>query len=110
MGIYIQELLDGTPLPKNGKADVLLQLPGAKQIYPSPTKWEDDIICVVENGDFDAAAYVFSQQEMDAFNYSDPRRPDRRRKTWIKIAGAAKLTPYGEMAREEAAGRLPLDE
>ena len=66
MGFYINELEDGTPLPKIGKADFLLD-----NIRPS-TEWthlpdtfdpvsfgyNNAVIAVVENGLFDAAAYV----------------------------------------------------
>jgi hypothetical protein len=105
MGFYIQHTPDGAELPRKGKADVLLQCEGVYQIHPPPTKWVEDLVCVVENPEFDAAGYIYSQRELEDFAYSSPRDPDRRRKSWLHVPGAAKLNPYGEMARDEAAGR-----
>jgi len=106
MGIYINQLLNGEELPAKDKADFLLtHVVGARQIHPPPKVWEEDLVCVVENGLFDAAGYVFSQQELEDFQYSNPRSPDRRRKTWLHIPGAANLNPFGAQLRDEVAGR-----
>lgn len=65
MGFYINELEDGTPLPKIGKADFMLNnIDGAEgivlpQSYDVIEALETvSVIAVVENGLFDAAAYV----------------------------------------------------
>ena len=38
------------------------------------------LVCVVENGTFDAIGVCFNQAELEAFAF-----PDRRRKTWMLI-------------------------
>jgi hypothetical protein len=39
---------------------------GATKI-PTPTKFTDNLVCVVDNGMFAAAAYAYSEQEMKVF-------------------------------------------
>ncbi len=53
MGRYINQNSKGESLPANGKAKALIA-DGAK-VIPQPTEFEEDIVCVVENGMFDAA-------------------------------------------------------
>jgi len=76
MGIYIE-----VPHHLN-KAEQLMNLHGAVQTLApdslsdiSPDKY---LICVVENGLFDAAAVTYSQREMEAFKH-----PDGRPRTWL---------------------------
>ena len=66
MGFYINELEDGTPLPRIGKADFMLENIKATHEIGFPTSFSEAvtviggraIIAIVENGNFDAAAYV----------------------------------------------------
>jgi hypothetical protein len=90
MGHYLEYLPDGSPLLSQNKADQLLSIPQARQIFPPPKTWEENLVCVVENGPFDAAGYVFNQRELEAFSY-----PDSRRKTWLHVPDAAALTLHG---------------
>lgn len=79
MGFYIEtEVL-------RQKADWLVVNEGAKRLDSPPLVIEevsDDemIICVVENGPFDAAGIIFDQHELDAFSY-----PDERPRTWLTM-------------------------
>lgn len=78
MGYYIQT-------PENlRKANQLVVLYGA-EIVPEPIKKDElggnGLICVVENGLFDAAAVCYSDQEASEFN--DPADP--RPKTWLTL-------------------------
>lgn len=85
MGRYINEI-GGNPLPRTGKATAILSVnPEARRI-PEPTEWSDDLVCVIENGIFDAAGYAFSPEQMQAF-----KEPCGRRKTWLLVPGAAEL-------------------
>lgn len=79
MGYYIE-------VPEHlNKAEQLVDIYNAV-IIPRPNKLSDipkdkALICVVENGPFDAAGYCFSQDEFDAFksDYGPRQRP----RTWL---------------------------
>jgi hypothetical protein len=77
MGYYID-----TPLPTR-KAEQLISLHDATKVNPSQHDFNSDkaLICVVENGSFDAAGIAFSENERDTFMY-----PDGRPKTWLSIS------------------------
>lgn len=55
------------------------------------------LICVVDNGPFEAAAYIYNQRELEAFD--DPR--DIRRKWWLLMDKnkAEELSGYKEASR-----------
>ena len=86
MGKYINTLPTGEALPANGKADLLLTIEGAKRI-PQPFIWVEDIVCVVSNGSFEAAAYCYSPEELKAFSIGSDYRP----KTWMIVPNAKEL-------------------
>lgn len=88
MGLYINETPRGR-LPAQQKAKYLPQfVPGTVQILPpkSEADFQENMVCVVENGMFDAAAYAFSPSEMMQF-----AGPDSRRRTWFIVPGAKEL-------------------
>ena len=78
MGKYIQG-------PTHGKADMLIEKYGAKEIgltdVQAALNAGDGVVCVVDNGPFEAAAYIYSQSEFVAF--SQPT--DFRLKTWLRM-------------------------
>lgn len=89
MGYYIET-------PNNrGKAKQLTDLYGAELVL-SPEKFDfngtDALICVVENGPFDAAGIAYDAGERDAMNQPGDPRP----KTWLKLPKEKVLTlnPY----------------
>lgn len=84
MGYYI----NAPDIPSTGKASALISKYGAVRIDP-PLEWKEGIVCVVENGMFDAAAYCFSQAEMDEF-----KSYVGRKKTWLFVPDADKLSGY----------------
>ena len=88
MGYYINKNSKGENLQPHNKAYQLIS-DGAKEIN-NPRQVVDDMVCVVENGMFDAAAYIYNQKEFEAFN--DPI--DLRRKTWLKYEHASSLSGY----------------
>lgn len=87
MGYYLEHTPKGTRLPKVGKADALIA-DGAKEII-NPV-FGPNLVCVVENGAFDATAYCYSKQEFRRFLQPG----DLRRKRWLIVQGAATLSGY----------------
>lgn len=76
MGFYIQ-----TPV-NMGKADWLIEREGAMRHDPHAAKPDNKVIvCVVENGLFDAAGIIYDKNELKAFAYTDPS--DHRRRHWL---------------------------
>lgn len=78
MGKYINRTDEGDLLPVR-KAEQLIKA-GARLIFDTPQKWEEGLICVVENGLFDAAAYV--QDARDLRDFSDTSQ-DERPRLWL---------------------------
>jgi hypothetical protein len=71
MGYYLNSL----DWPADGKTEALLA--GATEIFRPPKKVDPTassmLICVVRNFSFDAAAFIYSEAELRAFN--DPKDP-----------------------------------
>lgn len=77
MGYYVE-----TPLP-TGKARQIIDLYGgvpALPELPDPDSGQT-LICVVQNGPFDAAGIIYDQNELNDF--SDP--DDYRARTWLTL-------------------------
>lgn len=89
MGYYINRLANGELLPPTRKAVHLIDN-GAIEI-PQPSEFIDNLVCVVENGLFDAAAYIFSGQEMKEFY---PSIRDTRKRRWLIVDNADVLSGY----------------
>jgi hypothetical protein len=86
MGYYIDQTADGKVLPGKGKADfILANIPGLYEV-PEPVKFTDNLVCIVSNGLFDAAAFAFCTNEMECFKH-----PDGRPKRWLIVPDAAKI-------------------
>ena len=91
MGYYIQVLKN------KGKAQQIVDLYGGR-IALSPPSFEDiaegeAIICVVDNGPFEAAGFCFNQRELNDFSYYDDRP-----RVWVVMGRkrACELTGYEE--------------
>ncbi len=89
MGYYIE-------VPKNkGKAQQIVELYGGRIVFIPPTfediSPDEAIICVVDNGPFEAAAFCYNQGELLEFT-SYEGRP----KTWVIMSHekACELTGY----------------
>lgn len=86
MGRYINELANGKKLPSHKKADFILSNIPEAQTIPEPKEFRPNLVCVVENGLFDAAAYCDSENEMKVF-----AREDGRNKTWLIVPEVEKI-------------------
>ncbi len=90
MGYYVE-------VPENkGKAEQIASIHGGMVLPEPPNSYESvpsdqAIICVVNNGAFEAAAFCYSEKE---FNYF--KVPDSRPRTWILMdrEKACKLTGF----------------
>ena len=77
MGKYINETSNGAVGASfRNKCDALVE-DGATAINP-PTEFQENLVCVVNNGLFAAAAYAYSESEMIEF-----KRNDGRTKQWF---------------------------
>ena len=85
MGKYINTTSQNGVLPFQGKARKLID-DGATLILDKPS-FQDNLVCVVDNGAFEAAAYCYSEQEFQAFN--EPT--DYRQKSWLIYPHAKEL-------------------
>jgi len=83
MGYYINETSKGEALPASGKAMMLIK-DGAKVVQP---EFQPNLVCVVDNGFFEAAGYCHSESEFQAFNNPTDSRP----KVWLVHPEAEKL-------------------
>ncbi len=82
MGKYVNVNLNGRPLNARGKASNLV-MSGAERIEEPESLAQHPgkaVLCVVENGPFDAAAWAYSQDELNCF-----KREDGRLKSWLTV-------------------------
>lgn len=86
MGYYINYNSKGIELPAKGKADALIA-DGAKEV--SGERYEENMVCVVENSFFDAAMYCYPEE----YQYVK-ENPDQRPKRWLVYDHAKKLSGY----------------
>jgi len=86
MGYYVQ-----TAQPKNKVADIIRDLDAIEITKDEAELFVKEqmgaVICVVDNGHFEAAAYCYNLDEFRAFN--DPS--DDRAKTWLYVEDGDKV-------------------
>ena len=85
MGYYINKIGENF-LPAKGKAEMLLENGGTKV---DGKNFQENLICVVDNGPFEAAAYCYNQNEYEEF-----ARNDGRSKVWLTHPDAATLSGF----------------
>lgn len=91
MGYYINEI-EGEAAPRIHKADFILSKAYGAQLIEPPTEWQDGLVCVVNNGAFDAAGYAYNEEEMRVF-----LRPDygvQRPRQWLLVPNAKEYAGY----------------
>lgn len=83
MGLYINAI-NGKKPPAKGKSDFIIEnIPGTIVLSAKPQEWEDGLVCVVDNGPFEAAAYAFDADEMEVFKNTNGR-PSK----WLLVPNA----------------------
>lgn len=87
MGYYINKTSKGVDLNARGKASQLIA-DGATKLTGPPI-FQENLVCVVENGPFDAAGYCYCEKEFQVFNIFDGRP-----KTWLIHPEAKQLSGY----------------
>lgn len=89
MGYYIE-------VPQNKqKARQMVDLHNAKIALHKEHNFDgpDALLCVVENGPFDAIAVAYDKEEMESFDHDDGRP-----KTWLTIPKAKAMELCPELA------------
>jgi hypothetical protein len=81
MGLYLERDSKDQSLGHNGKADKLIADGATEQVHPH---YEPFVVCVVDNGPFEAAGFCYTRQEFMDFLQGVGRRPAR----WL-VAEAA---------------------
>lgn len=104
MGYYLE-----TP-GLTGKAEALAKMHGAARIHPDMAciavgLRHGAVICVVQNENFEAAAFCYSDDEFEQFTHPLDPRP----KTWLWIEDRELVeTLTGYKADREAAEKMEL--
>jgi len=84
MGVYVNSTSFGSiGASFNEKCDALKN-DGAIELDHAPQTFQPDLVCVVDNGLFAAAAYLFSEAEFKHFNNPNDQRP-KRFFVWHKV-------------------------
>lgn len=78
MGRYINQTTKGL-VSASAKAKIEAIVADGGVVIPEPKEFVPNLVCVVDNGPFGAAAYAYSESEMKAFQY----RGDYRPKVWL---------------------------
>lgn len=55
----------------------------------TPTEWQENLCCVVDNGIFAAVGFAYDEEEMKVF-----LEPDGRKKSWFIVPNAKQLAGY----------------
>lgn len=85
MGIYLEADSKGERLGTKGKADKLIA-DGAVEIPLDQLVWQPFLVCVVDNGPFEGAAFAYSAREYMVFKTDRTLRPKR----WLRAEAACK--------------------
>lgn len=85
MSYYVDRNSKGHTLNTLYKAKQLVE-DGGTEVEPA---FQENLICVISNAHFDAAAYCHNEEEFKRFNMSDGRI-----KTWVVHPNAKELCDY----------------
>lgn len=85
MGKYINEI-NGTSLGTTFENKVAVLLAKGAIAISTPKEWVEDLVVVIDNGPFAAAAYAYDEREMNAFIQGRNSRPW----AWLNFKNANK--------------------
>lgn len=94
MGYYIEMDSKGNRLPSKGKAGHLMD-DGATIIHV-PTEWREDLVVVVDNGMWEAAAYCYNPTEFSRFIHGRQGRDW----IWLEYKHAKNLSGYNTRIKD----------
>jgi hypothetical protein len=77
MGRYINEI-EGNHIGVSAKAKAHSLLKAGATEIDTPVEFQEDLVCVVDNGPFGAAAWAYDKREFNVFMH-----PDERPKRWF---------------------------
>lgn len=78
MGRYVNQTTNGGTGASFSSKCKALMADGAEEIT-KPTKFQENLVCVVDNGYFGAAAFIYNEREFSAFSLPN----DFRHKRWF---------------------------
>jgi len=67
MGLYLEKLKDGSPL--RGDKSAALIGDGARELFAPWIGFQPNLVCVVKNETYDAAAYIYNWKEFLRFRF-----------------------------------------
>lgn len=76
---YINDDTKGNYIGKTHQEKVQALLVDGAEIIKTPTEWRANLVCVVNNGSFAAAAHPETPGEFNRCNYPNDPRP----RTWL---------------------------
>lgn len=85
MGYYVNKLSNGRDLLPKGKANALVNDGGT---IVDGSSFQPNLICVVDNGFFEAAGFAYSEKEYQEFKATS------RPKVWLIHPKAPELSGY----------------
>ena len=83
MGKYLEKTSQGSfGASYYDKCKALIE-DDATMLKNDPDKWSPNMICVVDNGTFAAAAYAHDEKEFNRFKDSFEKYGDKRKHAWF---------------------------
>jgi hypothetical protein len=86
MGKYINKNSNGTGLGSSASDKINRLVEDGATTINTPVEWNENLVCVVDNGFFGAAGYAYDEKEMNQF-----LSPDGRPKQWLKYIHAKEI-------------------
>lgn len=87
MGYYINHNSEGQFIGTSFKDKLSSLIKDGAIAIDDPKEFKENLVCIVDNGPFAAAAYAYSEEEMNVFlNHTNGRRTQ-----WLSYAHAKDL-------------------
>jgi hypothetical protein len=86
MGKYINQNSNGKVLGSSASDKINKLVEDGASTINTPVEWNENLVCVVDNGFFGAAGYAYDESEMNQF-----LSPDGRPKQWLEYIHAKEI-------------------